>query len=117
MELVFTRYPQDREAQAFYALALQAAADPHDRTYAKQKRSAEIAEKIFAVQPDHPGAAHYIIHAYDYPALAQRGLPAAGRYAKFAPSVPHALHMPSHTYRSEERRVGKECRSRRAPRQ
>ena len=50
------------------------------------------------MQPDHPGAAHYIIHAYDYPALAQRGLPAAGRYAKFAPSVPHALHMPSHTY-------------------
>ncbi len=98
MEVVFTRYPQDREAHAFYALALQATADPHDRTYAKQKRSAEIAEKIFAVQPDHPGAAHYIIHAYDYPALAQRGLPAAGRYAKFAPSVPHALHMPSHTY-------------------
>src|SRR5437016_13330539 len=98
MELVFTRYPQDREAQAFYALALQAAADPHDRTYAKQKRSAEIAEKIFAVQPDHPGAAHYIIHAYDYPALAQRGRPAAWRYAKSAPSVPHGLHMPSHTY-------------------
>ncbi len=77
---------------------IQATADPHDRTYAKQKRSAEIAEKIFAAQPDHPGAAHYIIHAYDYPALAPRAVPAAGRYAKFAPSVPHALHMPSHTY-------------------
>src|SRR6266702_978998 len=98
MEVVFTRYPQDREAHAFYALALQATADPHDRTYAKQKRSAEIAEKIFAVQPDHPGAAHYIIHAYDYPAIAQEGLPAARRYAQFAPSAPHALHMPSHIY-------------------
>src|SRR5256886_2740541 len=98
MELFFPLYPQDREAHAFYALALQATADPHDRTYAKQKRSAEIAEKIFAVQPDHPGAAHYIIHAYDSPALAQRAVPAAGRYAKFAPSVPHALHMPSPTY-------------------
>src|SRR5256886_13874214 len=98
MELFFPLYPQDREAHAFYALALQATADPHDRTYAKQKRSAEIAETIFAVQPDPPGAAHCIIHAYDYPALAQRGLPAAGRYAKFAPSVPHALHMPSHPY-------------------
>lgn len=98
MEQVYRRYPQDREAAVFYALALQATADPHDRTYAHQKRSAEIAEKIFVAQPEHPGAAHYIIHAYDYPALAQRALPAAGRYARFAPSVPHALHMPSHTY-------------------
>jgi tetratricopeptide (TPR) repeat protein len=98
MEQVQVRYPQDREAAVFYALALQATADPHDRTYAKQKRSAEMLEKIFAAQPDHPGAAHYIIHAYDYPALAQRALPAAARYAHFAPSVPHALHMPSHTY-------------------
>src|SRR5215813_9486579 len=98
MELVYNRYPKDIEAQAFYALALQATADPHDRTYAKQKRSAEIAEKIFLVQPDHPGAAHYIIHAYDYAPLAARAVPAAGRYAQFAPTVPHALHMPSHTY-------------------
>jgi tetratricopeptide (TPR) repeat protein len=98
MEEVFLRYPQDTEAAAFYALALQATADPHDRTYAKQRRSAEIVEKIFIVQPDHPGAAHYIIHAYDYAPLAQRAVPAAERYAQFAPSVPHALHMPSHTY-------------------
>ncbi|HXJ84799.1 MAG TPA: hypothetical protein VMS64_39675 [Candidatus Methylomirabilis sp.] len=98
MEQVYIKYPQDAEAAAFYALALQATADPHDRTYAKQRRSAEIVEKIFIAQPDHPGAAHYMIHAYDYPTLAARAVPAAARYAQFAPSVPHALHMPSHTY-------------------
>ncbi len=92
------RYPDDREVMAFYALALQATADPHDKTYASQKRSAEIAEKIFVAEPDHPGAAHYMIHGYDYPPLALQGLPAARRYAQFAPSVPHALHMPSHIY-------------------
>ena len=64
---------------AFYALSLQATADPKDKTYANQKRSAEIAEKIFAAEPDHPGAAHYMIHGYDYPPLAPQGLPAARR--------------------------------------
>jgi len=98
MEQLYQRYPQDREAAIFYALALQATADPHDKTYANQRRSGEIAEKVFAVEPNHPGAAHYIIHAYDYPAIAQEGLPAARRYAQFAPSAPHALHMPSHIY-------------------
>ena len=98
MEQVYARYPQDREAMAFYALALQATAEPHDKTYAKQKKSAELAEKVLAAEPDHPGAAHYIIHGYDYPTLAQRGLDAARRYDKFAPAVPHALHMPSHIY-------------------
>jgi hypothetical protein len=98
MEQAFARHPNDREVAAFYALSLQAIADPKDKTYARQRKSAEIAEKIFAAQPDHPGAAHYIIHAYDYPALAQNGLTAAGRYARFAPAVPHALHMPSHIY-------------------
>jgi tetratricopeptide (TPR) repeat protein len=98
MEQAYAKYPDDREVAAFYALSLQATADPKDKTYARQKKSAEISEKIFAIQPDHPGAAHYIIHAYDYPALAPQGLPAAGRYAQFAPSVPHALHMPSHIY-------------------
>ncbi len=98
MEQMSHRYPDDREVMAFYALSLQATADPHDKTYASQKRSAEIAEKIFAAEPDHPGAAHYMIHGYDYPPLAARGLPAARRYAQFAPSVPHALHMPSHIY-------------------
>src|SRR5437660_11506731 len=98
MEQMAQRYPNEREVMAFYALSLQATADPHDKTYASQKRSAEIAEKIFAAEPDHPGAAHYMIHGYDYPPLAAQGLPAARRYAQFAPSVPHALHMPSHIY-------------------
>src|SRR5215831_4657585 len=69
MEQMAQRYPDDREVMAFYALSLQATADPHDKTYASQKRSAEIAEKIFAAEPDHPGAAHYMIHGYDYPPL------------------------------------------------
>jgi hypothetical protein len=98
MEQAYAKYPGDQEVAIFYALSLQATADPKDKTYARQRQSAAIAEKIFAAQPDHPGAAHYIIHAYDYPALAQKGLPAAGRYAQFAPAVPHALHMPSHIY-------------------
>ena len=98
MEQAYAKYPSDREVAIFYALSLQATADPKDKTYARQKKSAEIAEKVFAAEPDHPGAAHYIIHAYDYPALAQKGVPAASRYAQFAPSVPHALHMPSHIY-------------------
>src|SRR5215831_17126306 len=98
MERMYQKYPSDREVAIFYALSLQATADPKDKSYARQTKSAEIAERVFAAEPDHPGAAHYIIHAYDYPALAQKGLPAAGRYAQFAPSVPHALHMPSHIY-------------------
>ena len=98
MEQLYVTYPQDREVAIFYALALQATADPHDKTYANQRKSAEIAEKVFAAEPSHPGAAHYIIHAYDYPPIARQGLVAAGRYAQFAPSVPHALHMPSHIY-------------------
>jgi tetratricopeptide (TPR) repeat protein len=98
MEHVYATYPQDREAAIFYALALQATADPHDKTYANQRKSAAIAEQVFAAEPNHPGAAHYIIHAYDYPTTARQGLGAARRYAEFAPSVPHALHMPSHIY-------------------
>src|SRR5262245_19349278 len=86
MEQVYARYPQDREAMVFYALALQATAEPHDKTYAKQRKSAELAEKVMAAEPDHPGAAHYVIHGYDYPALATRGLDAARRYDKFAPT-------------------------------
>ncbi|MGH7325128.1 MAG: hypothetical protein ACREJ9_10845 [Candidatus Rokuibacteriota bacterium] len=98
MEQAYLRSPADSEVALFYALALQAMADPHDKTYARQRKSGEIADKIFAAEPDHPGAAHYVIHAYDYPALAQLGRGAADRYANFAPSVPHALHMPSHIY-------------------
>lgn len=98
MEQVSRRYPEDREAAVFYALALNATAPPTDKTYASQLKAAEILERVFAEQPDHPGVAHYLIHTYDYPHLAPRGLPAARRYAAIAPSVPHALHMPSHIF-------------------
>jgi hypothetical protein len=90
--------PQDTEGQILFALALDATADPKDKTFANQKRCGEILEPIFAKQPQHPGLAHYIIHCYDNPALAAQGLNAARAYAKIAPSVPHALHMPSHIF-------------------
>jgi tetratricopeptide (TPR) repeat protein len=98
MEQVYLRHPKDREAAAFYALSLLGTALPSDKTYANQKKAGAILEKIFAAQPLHPGVAHYLIHSYDYPALAQRGLNAAQSYARIAPSVPHALHMPSHIF-------------------
>ncbi len=91
-------YPQDSEAQIFYALALAAAASPADKTYAKQLKAGAILEKLFALQPDHPGLAHYIIHAYDFPPLAPKAVNAARRYSQIAPAAPHALHMPSHTF-------------------
>jgi len=98
MEQLAHRYPKDQEASIFYALALVTTAQPTDKTYANQKKAGEILEKIFAEQPNHPGLAHYIIHSYDYPPLAERALPSARRYAKIAPSVPHAQHMPSHIF-------------------
>jgi hypothetical protein len=98
MEQLQARYPDDSEAAIFHALSLLGAASPTDKTYANQKKAGEILEKIFVAQPDHPGVAHYIIHAYDYPPLAQRALDAARRYAKIAPDSPHALHMPSHIF-------------------
>jgi len=100
MERVYTRYPEDREAAAFYSLALlgTVAASPVDKTLARQRKAGEIAEKVFAAEPNHPGAAHYVIHAYDYPPLAEKALPAARAYAKIAPDAPHALHMPSHIF-------------------
>src|SRR5262249_40432992 len=94
----YARHPEDREAAVFYALALNATILATDKTYANQLKAAEILEKVFAEQPDHPGVAHYLIHSYDYPTLASRGLDAARRYAKIAPSAPHALHMPSHVF-------------------
>lgn len=98
MERVAADYPSDTEARIFYALALAAAADPADKTYAKQLKAGAILEALFAKYPDHPGLAHYIIHAYDEPALASRAAEAAKRYGAIAPSTPHALHMPSHTF-------------------
>jgi len=98
MEQLQARYPDDREAAIFYALAVRGNAPPSDKTYANQKKAGAILEKAFAEQPEHPGLAHYIIHCYDYPTLADRALDAARRYAKIAPDSPHALHMPSHIF-------------------
>jgi hypothetical protein len=91
-------YPDDSEASIFYALSLAAAASPADKTYADLLKSGAILEKLFAAAPDHPGLAHYIIHSYDVPPLAEHALAAARRYAIIAPASPHALHMPSHTF-------------------
>ena len=98
MRVVAARYPEDHEAQIFYALALAASADPTDKSYAALLEAGAILEKLFEQEPTHPGIAHYIIHAYDVPALAGRSLVAAQRYARIAPDAPHALHMPSHTF-------------------
>jgi hypothetical protein len=92
------RYPEDAEAAIFYALSLTAAEQLNDKTYASRRQAVAILEPLFRAQPDHPGLAHYIIHSYDVPALASRALDAANRYARIAPSAPHALHMPSHTF-------------------
>ena len=95
---LWARYPDDAEAAIFYALALNEAADPTDKTYAKQLKAADILEKLESKYPNHPGIPHYIIHSYDYPELAMRGVLAAARCARLAPSAPHALHMPSHIF-------------------
>jgi len=91
-------YPDDREASLFYALSLLATADPLDATYARQRQAGKVLERIFKEMPDHPAAAHYMFHAYDCGPLAEKALAAAERYAKSASVVPHAIHMPSHTY-------------------
>ena len=92
------RYPNDDEAQIFYALYLSGTQTQADQTYAAYLKAAAILEKQFAKHPDHPGVAHYLIHSYDAPPIAQQGLPAARRYASIAPAAPHALHMPSHIF-------------------
>jgi tetratricopeptide (TPR) repeat protein len=98
MEQIAQRYPDDREARIFYALSLLATADGLDKTYKNQLKAGDILERIFAEKPEHPGPSHYIIHAYDYPALVDRALAAAQKYAVCVTVVPHAIHMPSHTY-------------------
>ena len=92
------RYPDDFEAQVYYALTLQASAPKSDLTYANQFKSAEMLEKLYAQNPQHPGITHYLIHAYDFAPFAEKGIPAARRYAAIAPAVPHARHMPAHIY-------------------
>jgi len=98
MKKVYEAYPDDHEAAAFYALSLLASEPHEDATFADRKQAAAVLEKLFAIEPDHPGVAHYLIHSYDKPQLAQLGLPAARRYAQIAPAAPHALHMPSHIF-------------------
>ena len=98
MAKIAAENPGDVEAQVFYALALLANASPGDKTHAKQKKAADILEPLYVKYPQHPGMAHYLIHAYDNAELAKRGLPMARVYARIAPAVPHALHMPSHTF-------------------
>ncbi len=90
--------PKDREAAIFHALALLGIASPNDKTYAKQKEAAAILNRVLPEEPEHPGVAHYLIHSFDYPDLAELALPAARVYAKLAPGSPHALHMPSHIF-------------------
>lgn len=98
MAALAASHADDMEASIFYALALAQAVPPTDKSYADLLKAGAILEKLFAAHPAHPGLAHYIIHSYDVPALAPRALDAARRYARIAPSAPHALHMPSHTF-------------------
>jgi tetratricopeptide (TPR) repeat protein len=98
MEQLAQKYPKDDEAVIHYALALNTSALPTDKSYANQLKGAALLEPIFKRRPQHPGVAHYLIHLYDYPPIAQKGLDAARRYAKIAPAAPHAQHMPSHIF-------------------
>jgi hypothetical protein len=97
-ELVAKRFPQDDEAQIFSAIYLTATQPLTDQTYAAALKAAAILEVQFKKHPDHPGVAHYLIHAYDFPSIAEKGMDAAKRYSEIAPSAPHALHMPSHIF-------------------
>jgi len=98
MEQLYKKYPDDKEAAIFYALALDAEAKPTDKSYANQKKAGDILNALYTAEPNHPGIIHYIIHTYDYPGIADLGLLAAKRYAQVAPSSAHALHMPSHIF-------------------
>jgi hypothetical protein len=98
MESVAAKYPQDEEAQILYALALNVTALATDKSFANQTKAAAILEPLYRKHPNHPGVAHYLIHTYDYAELADKGLPSARAYGDIAPSVPHALHMPSHIF-------------------
>lgn len=98
MESVSRRYPQDREAAIFYALALNGTAPASDKNLANRTKAAQILYRVWPYEPQHPGIAHYLIHSYDYPSMARLALPAARRYARVAPSSAHALHMPSHIF-------------------
>jgi tetratricopeptide (TPR) repeat protein len=98
MAKVSERNPDDHEAAAFYALSLLASEPDHDKANTNRKQAATVLEKLFGEEPNHPGVAHYLIHTYDKPDMAQQGLPAARKYAQLAPAAPHALHMPAHIF-------------------
>jgi predicted Zn-dependent protease len=100
MEKMVADFPEDREARIFYALSLisHGAALPNDKTYQYQKKAAEILNTLLKDMPEHPGISHYVIHSFDYPALAHLAVPAARAYSRIAPSSAHALHMPSHIF-------------------
>ena len=98
MEQIYKSQNDDTEAAIFYALAITSAADPNDKSYSNQKKAGAILQKLFNKQPNHPGIAHYIIHTYDYPEIAETALNTARRYAEIAPASAHAQHMPSHIF-------------------
>lgn len=98
MAKLHDKFPNDKEVTIFYALSLLAAAPPGDGNIEIRKKAGALLQPVFDANPEHPGVAHYLIHSYDNPELAQLGLPAARAYAKVAPSAPHALHMPSHIF-------------------
>lgn len=98
MENIYKKYPSDKEAAIFYALALNGAANPADKTFTRQKKAGKILTELYPGQPEHPGIIHYIIHSYDYPELALQALDAAKKYAAIAPASAHAQHMPSHIF-------------------
>ena len=95
---VYAQFPEDREGALFFSLAHIATAPADDTTYQHQKEAGAIAEQVLAAMPDHPGAHHYIIHAYDVPTLGESALEVARNYGKVAPDVPHATHMPAHIF-------------------
>jgi tetratricopeptide (TPR) repeat protein len=97
-EEIYKKYPEDKEAAIFYALALRATAEPTDKSFRNQRKAGEILDTVFTKEPNHPGIAHYIIHTYDYPELAELALPAARKYASIAAASAHAQHMPSHIF-------------------
>jgi Tetratricopeptide repeat len=98
MEKLYLKYPEDKEAAIFYALALDGSSDPADKTFDNQKKAGAILNSLYPKEPNHPGIVHYIIHSYDYPELAALALPAAKKYASIAPASAHAQHMPSHIF-------------------
>ncbi len=95
---VHDAFPSDPEATAFYALSLLGTASPADKSYRNQRKAGETAATVLTKIPTHPGGHHYIIHAYDYPELAEKALDVARSYGEIAPSIPHALHMPTHIF-------------------